>query len=413
MNKKVSVIALASPVHPQMQRTLILKRILKAMENSGLEIDMIAEPISSMEEVWAIKRKILDVDRPLVILHLTGGTSKLAVEVAKWCNSTITLVAHNESNSLPSSLEARARLRLLGLNVEIKLIDLIEGKLEVKSEEADFKGCISILGEVSPKTFDVTCPATIARRFKVKVKHLTQEELEKYLERYKQSTELTHKFLSEFRGKVNVSTQELQLSLALKEAVNDALEKIGCDVFTIDCFEVIKRIHATPCLAISLLSANGILGICEADVQAAACMMAIREYTHPFMGNIVAVDDALILAHCTAPITLASSKDEVKLKSHFESGESVAVDVPLRRGEAVMIGCDHQLRRAYIVECYVDRSQLEHKNMCRTQVVIRVKSEVSSILSEWPSGHAVLATQVGLTEARSALTKGGFEVRIF
>lgn len=414
MGRKVYVIALASSVHPQMQRTIMLERALKIMENSGLETDMIAEPISSIEDVWAIRHKILNVDGPLIVLHLTGGTSKLAVEVAKWCNSEVTLVAHSESNSFPSSLEARARLRRLGLNAEVKLIDLIDGKLKVRSEEASFSGCMTILGEVSPRTFDFTCPAAIARRLNVKVKYLTQEELEKCLEKHKQNTELTHQFLSEFRGVVDVSNQELQLSLALKEAVKEALEKIGCDVFTIDCFEAMKRIHATPCLAMSLLSTNGILGVCEADIQAAACMIAIRELAHPFMGNIVAVgeEDTLILAHCTAPITLASSKNEVKLKSHFETGRSVAVDVPLRRGEAVMIGCDHQLKGAYIVECYVDRSQLGHKNMCRTQVAIRLKSETSKVLSQWPGGHAVLALQVGLMEAKKALTKMGFEVGV-
>jgi len=396
-----------------MQQTIILKRILKAMEDSGLEINMVAEPVSSIEEVWAIKHRILDLDGPLAVLHLTGGTSKSAVEVAKWCNSTITLIAHDESNSLPSSLEARSRIRRLGLDVELATIDLINGKIKIKSEGPDFKKSMTILGEVSPRTFDVTCPAIIARRFKVKVKHLTQEELERYLEKHKQDTELIHKFFSWFRGKVDVPMRELQLSLALKEAVNDVLKRFKCDVFTIDCFEVIKRINVTPCLAISLLSANEILGVCEADVQAAACMMTIRELTQPFMGNIAAVEseDTLILAHCTAPITLASNEGDLKLKSHFETGKSVAVDVPIRRGRAVMIGCDHQLKNAYVVECYVDRSQLELKNLCRTQVTIKLKSKALDVLSEWPSGHAVLAVQVGSTEVKRALAERGFEVK--
>ncbi|MDH5815233.1 MAG: hypothetical protein QE164_00310 [Candidatus Nezhaarchaeota archaeon] len=412
MSKRVSIIALASPVHPQVQRVAALKRFLKVMEDSGLEIDMITEPISSVEEVWAVKHKILDLDRPLLVLHLTGGTSKLAVEVAKWCNSTITLIAHNESNSLPSSLEARARIRRLGLDVELKLIDSINGKLQVKSEVYDFKGCVAILGEVSPRTFDISCPAIIARRLKVKVKQLTQDELERYLEKHRQSAELVHEFLSRFRGKVDVPTRELQLSLALKEAVGDALEKVKCDVFTIDCFEVMKRIHVTPCLAISLLSANEILGVCEADLQAAACMMSMRELTQPFMGNIAAVkeEDTLILAHCTAPITLASSESDVKLKSHFETNESVAVDVPIRQGMAVMVGCDPQLKSAYVVECYVDGSQLELKNLCRTQVAIKLKSKTLDVLSKWPSGHAVLAVQVSLAEAKRVLAEKGFEV---
>ncbi|MEM4576383.1 MAG: hypothetical protein QW701_02830 [Candidatus Nezhaarchaeales archaeon] len=412
MNNRVSVVAVGSPVHPLQQRTKAFHMLLKSIEDRGLDVEVVAEPISSMEEVWSIRHKILSLDKPLVILHLTGGTSKLAVEVAKWCNTPITLVTHGEGNSLPSGLETLVRLKRLGLSAKIEFLEPSSGTLKIKELESVFVGCMTIIGEVSPRTFDITCPATLAHRLKVKIMHLAEEELEKYLERHVRDAELSHSFLSEFRGEVRVPVQELQLSLALKEAIKEAVEKMKCNVFTVDCFEILKRISVTPCLAISLLSEEGFLGICEADVQAAACMIAIRELVHPFMGNIVAVnDESVTLAHCTAATVLASNISKVKLKSHFETDRSVAVDVPLRLGEAVMISCDPQLRDAYVVECYIDRSQLEKESMCRTQVLLRLKSKQSKVLAEWPGGHAVLAVQVGLTEVKNALLKRGFTVK--
>jgi len=412
MGKRVCVVAVGSPIHPQMQRTAILKRLLSLFEGAGFEVDMIAEPVSSFEEAWAVRRKVLEVEESLAILHLTGGTSRLAVEVAKWCNAPVTLVAHGENNSLPSSLEARARLERLGLDVEVKFVGLREGPIEFRRRERGFEGCAAILGEVSPRTFDVTCPATLAQRLNVRVKHVTQEELERYVEKHKGDTELISDFLSKFRGEVGVPSQEIQMSLALKEAISEVLEKAKCDVFTVDCFEVIKRISVTPCLAISLLFEEGVVGVCEADVQAMACMIAIKGLATPFMGNIVAVgEDSLTLAHCTAAINLASSRSGVKLKSHFETGKSVAVDVPLRLGEATMIACDHRLREAYAVECSVERSQLEDKSMCRTQALVRLKSRPSKVLAAWPSGHAILAIGVRLAEAKRALAEKGFEVK--
>jgi precorrin-2 methylase len=104
MGKRVCVAAVGSPVHPQMQRTAILKRLLSLLEDAGFEVDVIAEPVSSFDEAWAVRRKVLEVEDSLAILHLTGGTSKLAVEVAKWCNAPVTLVAHGENNSLPFEL---------------------------------------------------------------------------------------------------------------------------------------------------------------------------------------------------------------------------------------------------------------------------------------------------------------------
>ncbi len=412
MGKSVCVVAVGSPVHPQMQRTTILKRLLGLLEGAGFEVDMIAEPISSLEEAWAVRRKVLEVEGSLAILHLTGGTSKLAVEVAKWCNAPVTLVAHGENNSLPSSLEARARLKRLGLDVELKVVEPGVGLIDFRRREVGFEGCASVIGEVSPRTFDVTCPATLAQRLNIRVKHIAQEELEKYLEKYRGGSELASDFLSKFKGEVGVPLQELQMSLALKEAISDALEEAKCDAFTIDCFEVIKRIQATPCLAISLLSEEGVLGVCEADVQAMACMMIVRGLAPPFMGNIAAIDeDSLILAHCTAAINLASSDSGVKLRSHFETGRSVAVDVPLKLGEATMTACDHRLKEAYVVECSIEKSQLENKNMCRTQALVRLKSKSSRVLASWPSGHAVLAIGVGPVEVGRALAEKGFEVK--
>ncbi len=414
MVKRVSVVAVGSPVHPSMQRVAILERLVNIIEKAGFDINMISETVTSIDEAWAIRHKILELQEPLLILHLTGGTSKLAVEVAKWSNMPVTLIAHGESNSLPSSLEACTRLRCLGLNVEVKFVELEGEKLELEDRSIAFEKCMAILGDVAPRTFDVTCPATLAQRLKVKIKHLSNNELEKYVEKYRQSTDLAHKFLSEFKGEVQVPQQELQLSLAFKEAVGEILEKTGCNIFTVDCFEVIKRIHVTPCLAISLLAEKGILGICEADIQAAACMISIQELSHPFMGNIAAIneeDESLILAHCTAAMTLALSKDKVKLKSHFETDKSIAVDVPLRLGDSVMMSCDPQLKEAYLVECHVDKSQLENRNMCRTQVLLKLKSKPSKILASWPSGHAILAIQTSIAEVKRMLEKKGFTIR--
>jgi L-fucose isomerase-like protein len=411
MGKRVCVAAVGSPVHPQMQRTAILKRLLSLLEDAGFEVDVIAEPVSSFDEAWAVRRKVLEVEDSLAILHLTGGTSKLAVEVAKWCNAPVTLVAHGENNSLPSSLEARARLERLGLNVEVKVVEPGVEVVEFRRREVDFEGCVAIIGEVSPRTFDVTCPAALAQRLNVRVRHVTQDELERYVEKHKGDAELFSDFLSKFKGEVGVPPQELQLSLALKEAISEIVKRAKCDAFTIDCFEVIKKIHATPCLAISLLFEEGILGVCEADVQAMACMMAIKSLAPPFMGNIAATgEDSLTLAHCTAAINLASSQSGVKLKSHFETGRGVAVDVPLKLGEATMIACDHRLKEAYVVECSVERSQLENKNMCRTQALVKLKTKPSKVLARWPGGHAVLAIQVSSAEAKRALKGKGFEV---
>ncbi|MCS7139711.1 MAG: hypothetical protein N3F04_06835 [Candidatus Nezhaarchaeota archaeon] len=413
MGRRVSVVAVGSPVHPLRQKVSTLDRLIEVIRRAGFEVNIIGNIVSSFNDVLTIQDRILEVSEPLLILHLTGGTSKIALETAKWSNAPITLVAHGKSNSLPSSLEAYNKLKGLGLDVEIRFVNLKNGKLEISYKTMDFEGCMVIFGEVAPRTFDVTCPATLAQRLKVRVKHVSGDELERQVIKHQHRIDVMEEFLSSFKGEVQVARGELQLSLAFKEAISEVIRRAGCNVFTIDCFEVIKRMHVTPCLAVSLLAREGILGICEADIQAAACMISVWRLTHPFMGNITAIDDeedSVILAHCTAAITLASNESAVKLKSHFETDRSVSVDVPLKLGDSVMISCDPKLREASLVECLVDRSQLEHEGMCRTQVLLKVKSKPSKILSSWPSGHAVLALQVSMQEVKRELIKRGFHV---
>ena len=408
----VPVIAVASPIHPSMQRVAVLKRMLQFIEGLGLNVKMLSEPVTSIEEAWSIRDKVLEVDRSLLILHLTGGTSKIAVEVAKWSNAPVTLIAHGESNSLPSSLEAYNRLRLLGVDVRVSFVDRGRG-LEYLVGEKHQRGML-IMGDVSPKAFDIVCPAALAHRLKVKVGMLKLEELERYMSGYaKSAQDLVDSFLSRFKGLIQVPLQELQLSLALTEAVKELVEKHRCNVFTFDCFELLKRINVTPCLAISLLSEGGVVGVCEADIQAAACMSIVSGLTTPFMGNIVSVDEEqglLTLAHCTAPMSLASRPEGIKLKTHFETDKSVAVDVPIIHGKALLVSCSSNLKKAYIAECEVLKSQMEHRNMCRTQALLKLKAKPSRVLSTWPSGHAVLALRVAKSDVEEAFRAEGFEV---
>ncbi|MDI9619403.1 MAG: hypothetical protein QFX33_01065 [Candidatus Nezhaarchaeota archaeon] len=409
-SKRVSLIGVGSRVHPLHHQLSVFEWFLRAMESSGLEVNVLSEPVMSVEEAQTVRQRVLESQGHLFIAHLTGGTSKTAVEIAKWSSSPVTLLAHEGDNSLPSCLEAKTRLRALGLEVRAKLLSE-NGDWNLKGETESFEGCMTLLGSVSPRTFDVTCPATLAQRLKVKVKHVTYPELEKYMGMCKSDAELFSEFLSEFKGSLQVPRDELLKSLKLKEAVRSALEHSGCRTFTVDCFEFIKVLNVTPCLAMSFLAKEGILGVCECDVQAAACMMSLRDLVPPFMGNIASLKgERMVVAHCTAPITLAGDATKVKLKSHFETGSSVSIDVPLRLGGAVLASCDPQLRRAYVLECYVSGVQLESDKLCRTQVLLDVKSKASIILERWPSGHAVLAVHLSVEEVKRSLRRRGFDV---
>ena len=94
------------------------------------------------------------------------------------------------------------------------------------------------------------------------------------------------------------------------------------------------------------------------------------------------------LAHCTVPLAMTSS---YSLVTHYETGVGVAVQGKLPVGlEVTLARYDHNKRVLRAFRGRVAKGDQFSMHACRTQVVVKVESDPSSIVKEPIGNHYVL-----------------------
>ncbi len=120
--------------------------------------------------------------------------------------------------------------------------------------------------------------------------------------------------------------EEMEKALCVYGALSRIIGRNGFNAVAVRCFELLD-IKVTSCIALALLNKEGIYAACEGDMRSLVSMVILGEVSgqHVFMANPSQADRrerTVVFAHCTLPLDMAGS---FELKSHFESGLSVAV----------------------------------------------------------------------------------------
>jgi len=190
------------------------------------------------------------------------------------------------------------------------------------------------------------------------------------------------------------SRKDLQRSGKMYLAFKSLASRNKVDAVSLDCFRLIKRTGTSACLAFSLLIDEGKISVCEGDLRSSALMMIFRELAGPsWLGNLVQVDRSLntiTLAHCTAPSSLAEAGGKIILRSHFESGEGVSLDVPLRRLPVTVANLQFKPLQMVIARGELLESQIGKFSLCRTQAKIKLGGNVDHLL-QFTGNHHVVA----------------------
>ncbi|MEM1538457.1 MAG: hypothetical protein QXH61_02000 [Candidatus Nezhaarchaeales archaeon] len=395
----MSALMLTSRIHREDHWKKLYANLISSLKRLGIEVKSlgITTGLVPVKQWQSLQSRITKNPNPLLLVHLTGGTSRVAVEAAKWSNQPLVLIAHNQQNSLPSALEAKVKLEALGLNPKLLLIESLDSgkniELTLPRFKEVFKESIAMIGPI--RSFDVAPPALLASKASVRVVYVSYQNL---MRTYKLTT-VTDEAFKAFKLSPNltikVPDEEFKRSLRLYFAVKGVLRKLKCSAFTFDCFSFLKRSGITPCLTVSLLESEGYIGVCEADTQAAAAMLVANQAgLRPcFMANIASVNtrlNTLTLAHCTAARTLSKPGGIIKLLPHFESQRSVSLEVPIEEGPATLIGVSSSLSSVLMMEGEVIKSSLGIPALCRTQVEVRINYNVKDLLNWWTGGHVVL-----------------------
>ena len=178
---------------------------------------------------------------------------------------------------------------------------------------------------------------------------------------------------------------------AIYQRLKEIIAKYKLDGITIRCFDLLKTVKNTGCIAVSKLNDEGIPASCESDIPTLLTMVTCKKLTGEpgFMVNPARIqtDGEILLAHCTIPLKMTEKHEYT---THFESGIGVAIHGELPTGDYTLVKLAGDMKRLLAVNVTLLRCQYE-KNLCRTQVWIQSTPIVSQYFLTSPiANHHIL-----------------------
>ena len=383
------------------------KKVSDFLTKLAREFEVVGGFILSKREEFKEAKESLDFNKvdALVIYPLTGGTEMVLKEFAVYRRPTV-VYGDPYNNSLAAGIELREyfRERLIPSTLvkdENGLKAALLGYDDMKEELDRFlKARFGLIGRISAWL--------VNERFELPYTHIS---LKKFYEYYCQVSDEEGWSAVESIVETASEIKEPQKDDLIKAgriyvAIKRILEDYRLDGFTIGCFDLVMKLKATPCLALAMFNAEGIPAACEGELNALLGMLLARRFFEKpaFMGNIADYgDDYILLAHCTAPLI-----GEYIIRSHFESGMGVGVDVQLPKGKASLM----KIRGRKAVVAGVEVIGQEHSDSrCRTQVKLRIEDAVDFI--DGTLGNHHLLVYVDSEELADLLSELGFEVMLY
>ena len=191
---------------------------------------------------------------------------------------------------------------------------------------------------------------------------------------------------------------DIARSLRLYAALRDLCAAERVCALTVRCFDLVARLGATACVALSMLNDEGVVAGCEGDMQALLTMLLARRLLRApaFMANPSrAAARATVLAHCTVPRSMCTA---LALRSHFESGRGVAPQGTLPAGPAappytLVKWGGAALDRAFVAEApAVPVPDADHdEHLCRTQVTLALDARPCLLARPIGNHHVLVA----------------------
>ena len=173
--------------------------------------------------------------------------------------------------------------------------------------------------------------------------------------------------------------------------LRELVDEFDLQGVTLRCFDLLKTVKNTGCMALSRLNDEGIPAACEGDIPTLLTMMVCNRLTGEpcFQVNPARIqaNGEMLFAHCTLPLKMT---DKHELTTHFESGIGVAIHGELPTGDYTLVKMSGDMTRLLAEDVTLERCQYE-PNLCRTQVWIKATPSLSNYFLSAPiANHHVL-----------------------
>ncbi len=347
---------------------------------------------------------------PFLILAATGGTERRILDLLRE-RSRVTaepalLVAHPRHNSLPSCLEALARIRQDGGTGRILYLadpaspadraTLTDAVVDVTAVHRFRQARIGLVGGASDwLVASSPSPTSVRDAWGPTVVMIpTSEVLTDYGSATEVDTERLTTDITSVTGVSSVSVAEIRKAARLEPALHQVVYDHTLDAVAVRCFDLLGEPGTSGCVALAALNDERIVAGCEGDLNSTLAMMWVRFLfdTSSWIANPARVDpdaDTVTLAHCTIAPSLVTG---VELTTHFESGIGVGIRGHLPETDVTLIrigGAD--LDQLWLAEGHITHNG-RSDHLCRTQVDVHLPPGTVEEILERPLGnHVVLA----------------------
>ncbi len=212
-------------------------------------------------------------------------------------------------------------------------------------------------------------------------------------------------YLKEIENKPH-NNLKLTKSFSIYQALTNLTKKYNLDGLTVRCFDILSTQHSTSCVGLAILNARRITATCEGDFSALITMHFVNKVLGQpsFQANPSSIDTSnkeIVFAHCTLPLNMCLN---YSLDTHFESGIGVAIkgQLPLQVATIVKISAD--LTRYYVEKATI-MENLNEKNLCRTQIRLKIDKGVKYFLTEPLGNHHVIVLGDYVDEINKLLSR--------
>ena len=300
------------------------------------------------------------------------------------------LLTSGKSNSLAASLEILSYLGQQGLKGEVLhgspeyLRSRINALETVAIARQKLHGArIGVIGEPSDWLISSHAdPVSVMDRIGARLESIPMEELLQEIGRAQADPAPSEVPMADnVRASYPGATQ-------IYYALEVLVKNHKLNALTLRCFDLLSSVGNTGCLALASFNADGFPASCEGDVPALLSMMipqALTGFTgfqaHP--SRIDVETGEILFAHCTVPFNMVRNW---QYDTHFESGIGVGIHGEIPEGPVTIFKVSGKLDRFFAAEGELLYNQYE-ENLCRTQVVLKVKPEEARYFLTKPIGN--------------------------
>ncbi|RLE57658.1 MAG: hypothetical protein DRJ40_00095 [Thermoprotei archaeon] len=386
---RVIAVPIASRKHDPSTYLKLLHLFKSRLRELGIEFHQLV-----LDEKDINLEKVRGYDLILLLL-LTGGTARLAQNLAEKTRRKVVAVAHYGLNSLPSALTLKSRLRNMCLLLHSNSVDDVAKSLVricrgLQGLLPCYHDRVLYIGDSVPRK-----PPLLERLgievVKVKLNEYLDFAREVRSNVDEESTRVFSTRLATFVKLQGISGDIVRELYLHYRAITKLLKERRCGAVTIDCFNFIDEFGVTPCVVIALLLAEGCTALCEGDLTTYIPVKVATELTgRPgWVCNVCGIRGGLLaLAHCTIALNLC---EDAVLLPHFETGKPISVGGRLGLGTYTLVRVDEDSSDVYVMKVRGVASGVMFSDICRTQLLCEVPGhDARTVIDELSGNHHVV-----------------------